>query len=83
MKSFLLVLTIGALLSFAACGGGGTGTVTPPPATYTISASVTGLSSGASLVLQDNNGNNLTVSTNGTFPFTTSVTSGGLIAFRS
>jgi len=29
------------------------------------------------LVLQDNNGNNLTVSTNGTFPFTTSVTSGG------
>ena len=37
MKSFLLVLTIGALLSFAACAGGGTGIIHPTPANYTIS----------------------------------------------
>ncbi len=73
MKSFLLVLTIGALLSFAACGGGGTGVIHPTPANYTISANVTGLNSGANVVLQDNGGNNLTVNADGTFSFTTLV----------
>ncbi len=66
MKLFLLALTIGVLVSFTACGGGTTTTTKtpPPPATFTISASVTGLSSGASVVLQNNGGNNLTVSAN-------------------
>ncbi len=75
MKSFLLVLTIGALLSFAACGGG-TGVSTGKTTTYTISANVTGLNSGAAVVLQDNGGNNLTVNADGTFSFSSPVTSG-------
>ncbi len=74
MKSFLLVLTIGALLSFAACGGGGTGTITPPPATYTIGGTVSGLSGTVSLT--DNGGNTLTVTANGGFTFAGTVNSG-------
>jgi len=64
-----------ALITLAGCGGGGNSTP-PPPATYTIGGTVTGLT-GSGLVLQDNNGNNLTVSANATsFTFTNSVTSG-------
>jgi large repetitive protein len=44
--------------------------------TYTIGGTVSGLS-GTGLVLQDNGGNNLAVSANGTFTFTTAVNSGG------
>jgi hypothetical protein len=80
MKSFLLVLSIGALLSLAACGGGGVGTIGGGSTSYTISADVTGLASGATLVLQDNGGNNLTVTSNGTVPFTTAINSGGAYA---
>jgi hypothetical protein len=48
---------------------------TPTVSNFTISAAVTGLS--GTVVLQDNGGNNLTITTNGTFPFTTQVASGG------
>src|SRR5580704_3586798 len=75
MKSFLLVLTIGALLSFAACGGGGTGVIHPTPANYTIGGTVSGLS--GTVVLQDNGGNNLSATGNGPFTFTTPISSGG------
>ena len=43
--------------------------------TYTIGGTITGLS--GSLVLQDNGGNNLPVSANGGFIFTTAIASGG------
>ena len=46
-----------------------------PPTTYTIGGTVSGLTS-AGLVLQDNGGNNLAVSANGAFTFSTSVASG-------
>jgi hypothetical protein len=46
-----------------------------PPATYTIGGTVSGLT-GTGLVLQDKGGNNLTVSANGTFTFSNSVTGG-------
>ncbi len=75
MKSFLLTCTIAALLAFTACGGGAASSITPPPPTYTISVSVTGLT-GGSLVVQDNGGNDLTVTADGTFPFTGTVKSG-------
>ena len=45
--------------------------------TYTIGGTVTGLGSGKSVVLQNNAGNNLTVSANGSFTFTTPVNYGG------
>jgi 6-phosphogluconolactonase (cycloisomerase 2 family) len=79
----LVTMSIAAL-ALAACGGGGggggggsgSGSTTPPPAatTYTIGGSVTGLS--GTLVLQDNGGNNLTVTTAGNFTFSTQLASG-------
>jgi hypothetical protein len=48
--------------------------------TYTIGGTVTGLGSGKSVVLQNNGGNNLTVSANGSFTFTTPVNYGGSYA---
>jgi hypothetical protein len=43
---------------------------------YTIGGTVTGLATGDSVVLQDNGGDNLTVTTNGSFTFATPVLSG-------
>jgi fibronectin type 3 domain-containing protein len=69
----MLTLTVMAALVLAACGG--SGTTTPPPVTYTIGGTVSGLS-GTGLVLQNNGGNNLAVSANGTFTFSNAVASG-------
>ncbi|MFZ0731287.1 MAG: kelch repeat-containing protein [Candidatus Sulfotelmatobacter sp.] len=46
---------------------------------YTISVAVTGLT-GTGLVLQDNGADNLSVTTNGTFPFATQIASGSTYA---
>lgn len=69
-------------ICFTGCGGTSvntsapaTTTQSPPPATYTIGGSVSGLS-GTGLVLQDNSGNSLPVSANGNFTFATAVNSG-------
>lgn len=43
----------------------------PPPTKYTISGEIVGLASGQSIVLQNNAGDDLTVSTNGAFTFAT------------
>lgn len=71
-----------AALALTACGGGGGGggggygsTSPAPPTTYTIGGSVTGLS-GTGLVLQDNGGDNLSVTAAGTFTFKTALASG-------
>ncbi len=75
MKSFLLTWMIVGLLFFTACGGGTSmGTTPPPPATYTIGGSVSGLTGTA--VLQDNGGNNLTISKSGSFTFPGTINSG-------
>jgi hypothetical protein len=44
---------------------------------YTIGGTVTGLPAGASIVLQDNGNDSLTVTANGSFTFATPVVSGG------
>ena len=75
-RIFLLVGTIAAILVGLGCGGGNIGTKITP--NYTISVSVTGLT--GTLVLQDNGANNLSVSANGTDPFTTQIASGGAYA---
>ncbi|MBW4039511.1 MAG: hypothetical protein HIU91_11680 [Acidobacteria bacterium] len=73
---------IGTLLSVAlmivvGCGGGGAPKATPVPATYAISGVIAGLTTPG-LVLQNNDGDNLTVSANATsFTFATQITSGG------
>ena len=46
-----------------------------PPTTYTIGGTVSGLT-GTGLVLQNNGGNNLPISANGSFKFTAAVASG-------
>ena len=49
-------------------------TSTPAPTTFTIGGTVSGLASGASVTLKNNGGDALTVQTNGSFAFTTTVT---------
>src|SRR5882724_9916011 len=69
----ILVATV-----LAACGGGGStggGSSTPAPTSYTVGGTLSGLA-GTGLVLQNNGGNDLALSANGTFSFTTSVASG-------
>src|ERR1700744_4114570 len=72
-----LVVSIGALLTLAACGGGGM--TVKVPSQFTISASVTGLT-GTGLVLHDNGKENLTVAADGTFSFATTITANGAYA---
>jgi hypothetical protein len=59
------------LLSLTACGGDSA--APPAPPTYTLSGTVSGLGVTKSVVLQNNGGNNLPVSANGSFTFTTSM----------
>lgn len=67
----------GIVLSCVIAGCGGGGSSTPPvPATYSVGGSVNGLANGRSVVLQNGGGDGLTVSANGSFVFSTKVTSG-------
>jgi len=50
------------------------------PGTVTIGGTLTGLATGASVVLQNNGGSDLTLSANGNFTFGTAITSGGNFA---
>ena len=78
MKLYLLILAL--LVSLFLTGCGTSGPTPPPPVTYTIDGTVSGLT-GTGLVLQDNGGNNLTVSANAdTFAFTTALDSGASYA---
>jgi sugar lactone lactonase YvrE len=61
-----------AALMLAACGGGGGGV---PPPTYTVAGTVSGLA-GSGLVLTDNGGAALAVSSNGSFKFTSRIAAG-------
>ena len=63
-----------------ACGGGGDSGVPPSPATYTVGGTVSGLGVGQSVILQNNGGNDQTVSADGAFTFATKVTSGSAYA---
>ena len=88
MKSlftFRLVSLMVCSALVAACGGGGGGgnpapPPPPPPTTFTIGGALTGLATGASVVLQNNGGSNLTASANGAFTFTAAVNSGAAYA---
>jgi hypothetical protein len=66
------------MLALTACGGGSS-TPATSTTTHTIGGSLTGLTSG-SVVLQKNSTNDLTLSANGSFSFTTSVDSGSAYA---
>jgi hypothetical protein len=67
------------MLLTAACGGGGTSgegaPATPPPASYSLTATLTGLAGGL-LVLSVNGGADVTASTNGSVVLATGLNSG-------
>ena len=77
---FLIGGLAGCMLALSGCGGGGDDTTTPPPppppGNHSIGGTVSGLATGQSVVLQNNGGSNLTVSTNGAFTFTAPVAAG-------
>ena len=64
--NLLPLISIATML--ADCGGGGG---TPPPMTYTIGGTISGLA--GTEVLQNNGGDNLTRTINGSFSFTTAL----------
>src|SRR6266404_5185102 len=68
--TFLALLMVG-------CGGrgGDSGSAPPPPATYTVGGTVTGLS-GSGLVLNSDFGGDLAVSASGSFTFSTRLPDG-------
>jgi hypothetical protein len=68
-----LVISFSILIAACGGGGGGGGAMGSPP-THTIGGTVTGLV--GTLVLQNNGGNNLTVTANGGFTFPGTVPSG-------
>jgi uncharacterized repeat protein (TIGR03803 family) len=83
MKSNLLstspILLVGvAMVALAGCSGGGS---TPSePSTYTVGGTLAGLGTSESVSLQDNGGNTLTVSANGSFSFPLSLDAGAAYA---
>lgn len=78
LKSCLVACLLFTVAASTACGGGAgasTPTSDPPPTTYLIGGTVSGLA-GSGLVLQDNSSDNLPVSADGSFTFTSAVASG-------
>jgi 6-phosphogluconolactonase len=69
-----------ALVAITACDGGSSPTPQPPLPTYSIGGLVSGIDAGQSVTLQDNGGDDLTVSAHGAFTFATKVASGGAYA---
>jgi sugar lactone lactonase YvrE len=69
------------LASLAACGGGSGGGPPPPPiSSYSVGGTVSGITSGASVVLTDNGGDALTIHADGAFTFATHLKSGSAYA---
>ncbi|HTE41920.1 MAG TPA: Ig-like domain-containing protein, partial [Steroidobacteraceae bacterium] len=79
-KTLLSALPISIL---AACGGSGgdsapTTPPTPPAPTYTVGGTLSGVT--GTIVLSNNGGNDLSLTTNGAFTFTTALTTGAAYA---
>ncbi|MGO8758369.1 MAG: hypothetical protein ACLQG3_09620 [Terracidiphilus sp.] len=72
--SVLLLLPLASLI-IAGCNSNSSSQIQNQTSTYTIGGTVSGLS-GGQLVLQANGANSLSVSANGSFTFTTSISSG-------
>jgi len=59
------------MLGLVGCGGGGGGygAAAPAPETFTVGGTASGLTAGDTLVLQNNGGDNLSVTADGVFTF--------------
>jgi hypothetical protein len=73
-------LACATLVMLTGCGGGGGGTTPPPASLATYSIGGTVFSSGGTIVLQDNGGDDLTLGNVGTFTFATHLASGASYA---
>ena len=73
-----LAALVASTLFLAACGS--SGDTTTPPTSGTVGGTVTGLATGAGLILRNNAGNDLAISANGSFTFGTPMMSGGAYA---
>jgi 6-phosphogluconolactonase (cycloisomerase 2 family) len=79
-RALLSVVLVASWLAACGGGGGGGGTPAPPSQSYTIGGTVSGLTASG-LVLQNNGGDNLTVTANmASFTFATKVAGGGAYA---
>jgi 6-phosphogluconolactonase (cycloisomerase 2 family) len=76
-SAFRGALALTSLFLYA-CGGGGGGDdpPPPPPATFTVGGTVTGLATGASLVVRFQSGTDVALSANGGFTFATALATG-------
>jgi len=72
--SVIVMVSLAFVLLTSCSTSSGSGT--PPPVDYSIGGSVTNLTSGDSVQLQDNGGDTLTVTANGSFTFATKLASG-------
>jgi hypothetical protein len=83
-KPFFLLYLTAILLLASACSslpaGSSSGSSSGGGGPYSIGGMINGLAAGDSVVLQDNGANNLTVTGNGSFTFTTMIASGGAYA---
>jgi hypothetical protein len=73
LRRIASVIFVVLAAGLSACSGGGGGS-TPVPASYTVGGSVSGLS--GSVLLQNNGGDNLTVSANTGFTFASAIVNG-------
>lgn len=73
-SGFIQFCSVFLLVSCGGGGGNGAEDSIPPSATYTISGTVSGLN--GALVLQNNGKNDLTISNNGNFSFSTAISNG-------
>lgn len=84
LRTICLPVILLANVVLPACGGGGGGTPAVPsgPAapTYTIGGTASGLAASTSVVLQNNGGDNLTVSAVGAYTFGTALNTGAAYA---
>lgn len=69
---------VAAIVSFgvAACGGGDDSSTPAATTTYTVGGVLAGLPAGATIVLQNNGGNDLSLVADGSFAFSSSLSSG-------
>jgi len=73
-RLFIIAMAMVGVTALTGCGGGGGGGGAPAaPATYSIGGSVSGLIN-TGLVLQNNSADDLSVNTDGSFSFTTQLT---------
>ena len=84
LRTICLPVILLANVVLPACGGGGGGTPAVPsgPAapTYTIGGTASGLAANTSVVLQNNGGDNLTVSAEGAYTFGAALNDGAAYA---